>query len=408
MKYSDKLLELVLGSIESPDQELVLRFRLFDTPTARRWAELVAFLFHYGGAIRTYDRFYNFDDDPKADARWIRGEIEECIEGINQIYPGFIESDIPDYLSQEVMNQLHEYFVDGALNLGISKPFECAHEGMLVGEFMAYVQDHRRWDRFVFRFTRYTLKDPRKLDLMMCVQALNDCPESGAIMKDFYLSFDPARPFLERLNEAIHRWEDRCAFTRAIDRGGEGWRYFVVNFDPTCWVSIDASDFKHFTTKSVFGRVYLDDIFPGKCIWDVYNDDDEIIAEEHYKNLHYFWGDCSFYMGPSHSNEMVSKKMAAFWEWYEARRESLERIGFSREDPKMAIGRFPVADLECSGRISGLERHEVNQLISKHQKFKSLNIVMENGKEAFPKDTIEDRWEDFFLKNIENAGKIFV
>ena len=408
MKISDKVLQLVLCDPQDHSKELSLNFRIFDIRVAHLWADILGFLHHRGAAVRTPDRFYNFEGDPKGDPNWIKQELNACVDAINRLYPGYIDYEMPVEINQTAMNKLHEYFVDGCYELGISKQLTFLQKGVYLSDLESKVQHQDHWHSFLNQFSLHTQKNAKDLNLLECIDLLNFHPQCGAILGEFYSAFDPAKPYLHRLNEAIHRWEDRCAVLAAMNRGAEGWRYFVANFDPTCWLPLEDEDYQYFTIQNKFGRVYLDDLFPGKCIWDVYRDKDEIIVGEHYKNLDYFWGDCSFYMGPSHSDEMTQKNMDGFWAWFDSKRDFLASIGFYRDNPKMTIGRLPVADLDLTGDLQGMQRAEINKLVSQHQYIKSLNVYYDGGEEVHPQSTIKETWTQLLSKNWDYAGKIFV
>lgn len=406
-KTADQFVRLVLCNPEDDSEQLEVDFRLFATDIARRWGEVIAFLDKHRGYITTPDRFYNFAGDPKGDPEWIRRELERCIAGINRWAPGFVNMKLGPTLTQETMNELHEYFVDGAGHLEKRGALEVVASGKRLAELRPLIVDRDRWQFFLDSFKRYAGGDAEQLNLVQVLDALDGHPEFGRVLIAMHEALSPTQQYLVQLNQAIHRWEDRCAVQACEDARGEGWKYFVMNFFPAVPLSLNDDDYQYFTVRDVFGRVYLDDISAGKCIWDVYRDQDQQIVGDHYKNLNAFWGDARFYFGPTHSEEFTATRMAEFWQWFGQNEGFLNQVGFRRGDPKMTIGRLPVAELERRGALAGASEGEIVALLSRFQHIKRALVVDAAGVELETETAPAASWAQMLgghLRSIESSA----
>jgi len=380
-KTSDRFVRLVLCKPEDDSARLEVDFRLFATDIARRWGEAIAFLDKHGAYITTPDRFYNFANDPKSDPDWLRRELERCITGINRLVPGFVRMKLGQTLTQETMNELHEYFVDGSGQLENRRALDAVISGERLGALRPFIADRDKWQLFLDAFKRHAGADAEQLNFVRVIEDLDGHAEFGRVLMAMHEALSPTRRYLIQLNQAIHRWEDQCAVQAFEDAGGERWQWFVINFFPSVPLRLNDDDYQQFTIRDVFGRVYLDDISVGKCIWAVFKDRDQQIAGDHYKNLHTFWGDARFYFGSTQSEEFTAARMAEFWRWFDENQGFLKQVGFRRGDPKMTVGRLPVADLERRGALAGTSEREIVHLLGQYQFVKRALLVDAAGEE---------------------------
>lgn len=377
---SERLLRLTLCDPQSRARELELDFRIFDTPIAHRWSEVVVFLSERAGHLYNPERFYHFANDPKGTDEWLHGEIERCIDGVNRHAPGFVDIRPTAALEQNVMNELHERFAHGVEDLQQGETIaRLWRSEESIGALLGLAKDAEGLGEVRERFRAHTGLELEGLTFDGMLDALDDHPDAGLLIQMLTTSFEPASPYLTDMNVAIHRWEDLGTIRRCIADGQETWKYFSLNYYPGRCIKMRDEDYQYFTIQDVFGRVYLEDMTAGKCIWDVYRDQDDVIIDEHYKTLDYYWGDVRFYFGPSHDDAFTEERMRGFWEWFDADEERLNKIGFHRDDPKMTIGTLPVADLEPRGALAGLDAKEIVARIGQHQRMLRACIVDEDG-----------------------------
>jgi hypothetical protein len=376
--YSCQLLRMTLCDPNQRERELDVHFRIFDTRIARHWADLMVFLTQRHALIPDPERFYNFPNDPKASSEWIRAELRSCLQGLAPLVAASTDHELDGELTQSEMNRLHEVFVDGCRDLS-SNVEAMLRGGARFGEVKALVADRTYWESVHDIVLKHTGLDAASMTYLEIIRAMDGSPEVCRVLLNLWFVMAPASPYLERLNIAIHRWEDWCSVRAREAQRQEGWKYQVVTFFPCRSFGMTTEDCKAFTIRDVFGRLYLDDITEGKSIWDVYRDKDDIIVGEHYKSLAYFWGNFRVYYGPTHTESEVEAKLASFWRWFEANGPFLDEVGFRRDDPRMTIGSLPVADLEPRGVLAGLGRQEIVDLVARHQHVKRVAVVADDG-----------------------------
>ena len=409
---SDRYINLVLCDPIDPSNEMSLRFSVFDTAIAQKWADLVAFLDDRRAHIKTPERFYNFDGDIKASDGWITQEINNCIQGINRTHPNYVNiTNFGDCggLSQRSMNELHEYFVDGALELESQAVLNTQNVVKRMSELKHLIRDYDYWDKFKLQFFSYANGEPDALSILDIVCVLEDHPQFSQVLDNLVLAFGPAQPFLERLNQVIHRWEDLCAVKEQLQLGEQTWKYFVMVYSPACGIPLEDDDYQYYSIRDVFGRVYLDDILPGKCLWDIFRDRDDQAAGDHYKNITHYWGDARFYFGPTHSEALTRQRLNEFWQWFEQNRESLNKLGFYSDDPHLTVGRLPVADLVAldGEDINSIDMEQINRRISQHQFIKRVILVDENNSILSSEIFGKKKWINIITDNLNEVGKLF-
>jgi hypothetical protein len=366
-------MRLTLCDPNEPNRELDLDFRVFDTPIASRWADVVVF-FSVGAAhIYDQERFYNYPNDPKSTDEWLVEELKRCVDGINRYRPGHIDIEIGDTIDQVTLNELHERFAHGT-----ELDFVRRDNGPPA------IRNPEAWERCRAVVRAYSGVDlqpstPRQT----FVELIAAYPNFGLVFHDFTQSWFPEWPYLHSLNKAIHRREDVTALKASVARGGAPWHYFEVNFAPHAVLRMRPEDLEHFTLAKSFGRVYLADMLPGKCIWDVYRDKDEQIIDEHFKNYAYYMADFSVYMGRTTTPRELKASQFGFWQWFAQHEQRLNRAGFFRDKPEeMTLGTLPVADLERRGRLEGKDDAAIVELVGQYQMMKRVVVVEDDGTEA--------------------------
>jgi hypothetical protein len=371
--YSTRRLRLTLCDPNEPAHELDLDFRVFDTPIASRWADIVVFFSVCGAHIYDPERFYHYPNDPKETDAWLVQELKRCVDGINRFRPGHIDIEINDSMDQAKLNELHERFAHGT-----------ALDYVTYEHGQPTIRNHDAWER-----CRGAVRAFGALDLqpstprMTFVEAIARHPSFGIVFQDFTESYFPELLYLLSLNKAIHRREELTAYRVALARGGSARHHFEVNFAPHAVVRMHREDLTGFTLAKSFGRVYLADMLPGKCIWDVYRDKDEHIIDDHFKNFAYYMADFNVYMGRPTTPNWETYSMRDFWRWFTKNEARLNRAGFFRDKPEeMTIGTMPVADLDRRGLLEGKDDAAIVELVGQYQMMKRVAIVDDDGTEG--------------------------
>ena len=410
-EHSDRLLRVTLSDPQERQRELDLHFRIFDTPIARRWSEVVVFLSARSACLHHPERFYNFPGDPKASKEWIHGEIERCIEGVHRFSPGFVDVRPSLAMEQPVLNELHERFAHGVDDLVETRTVvDLSRSPRPIAAWRSRVRDPEALAEACARVRAHCGRDAEAMSFPEMLGVLDDHPAAGEVIAGFVDAFEPEGRYFQDMNIAIHRWEDFCAVQAHQARYGESWKSFSINYYPNRCIEMRSEDYPHFTIQQLFGRVYLEDMTAGKCIWDVYRDQDEAVADEHFKTLGYYWGDARFYFGPDQDDELVEAQLAEFWKWFAANETRLGDLGFFRDDPELTVGALPVADLEPRGPLAGLDPTGIVEAVSRHQRVEAVAVVGEDGEPLRSSPFVQrfGGWRDVFRAfgpKAESAGR---
>lgn len=146
---------------------------------------------------------------------------------------------------------------------------------------------------------------------------------------------------LERYNVIIHRAEN---FYHSRNVGAYHPR-FVFRFKDRIRNELSDEDYQHFTLIRKFGEVYINYCEVGKPLHDVYRDRDNIIGENNIRPLRWYSPDFTSYFHNKEFNS-VNRFLKGMDDWWDKNDNYLTDLGFTKGDPKNAIGNIPVAMLE--------------------------------------------------------------
>tara|TARA_B110000503_G_scaffold99799_1_gene149293 strand:+ start:27593 stop:28483 length:891 start_codon:yes stop_codon:yes gene_type:complete len=170
---------------------------------------------------------------------------------------------------------------------------------------------------------------------------------------------------LERYNVIIHRAENfysnaahRFFNPRIVCRFNNRTRYDMID-----------EDYQYFTLVRKFGEVYINYCEVGKPLYDVYKDGDNIVGEDNIRPLKYYSSDFTVYFH-NRSNERVNIFLEGMNRWWDSNNNYLTALGFTKDDPKNAIGNIPVAMIETS-----LSREEVVDKLCKYNSMSRVEIL---------------------------------
>lgn len=151
------------------------------------------------------------------------------------------------------------------------------------------------------------------------------------------------REALERYNVIIHRAENFYSnqqvsnfHPRIVCRFIDKKRYSMLD-----------DDYAYFTLARKFGEVYINYCEVGKPLYDVYKDGDDIVGEDNIRPLRYYSCDFNTYFF-NRSQNNVDKFLQGMNDWWDQNNNYLTALGFTKGDPKNALGNIPVAMIETS------------------------------------------------------------
>lgn len=159
------------------------------------------------------------------------------------------------------------------------------------------------------------------------------------------------RKHILRYNILIHKIE---AFDSGIKR-------IVVRSESRKRFDLNLDDYKLFETHRKYGTVYINYCHVGKPLYDVFKDEDHIVGDHNIVPQSKYSSDMCILF----SDEKY--QMDKFFEWFDRKSNWLNSLGFYKNDPKIAIGSIPVADL-----VTDMDRESIIELISQHKEYKTV------------------------------------
>lgn len=158
---------------------------------------------------------------------------------------------------------------------------------------------------------------------------------------EYYRNADKyQRTALERYNVIIHRAENFY-----LNTNKKTAPRIVVTFNKRKKYLLDDEDYKHFTLHRKFGEVYINYCEVGKPLYDVFKDNDDIVGEDNIRPLKWYSPDFTAYYHYRRT-ESVETFLRGMDTWWDQNNNYLTALGFTKGDPKNAIGNIPVAMIE--------------------------------------------------------------
>lgn len=152
---------------------------------------------------------------------------------------------------------------------------------------------------------------------------------------------DNVKKAIEDYNVWIHTLED---FQRTSKPR------LVITFENFRRHPLSEDDFNHFSLDTKFGEVYINYCEVGKTLFDVFEDQDDIVGDDNIRPLKYYSAEMMIYF----FNSSLSYVMQDFWQWWDTNTEHLSSLGFVKYDKHLSIGKIPVAKLMTNSSNSEL------------------------------------------------------
>lgn len=182
---------------------------------------------------------------------------------------------------------------------------------------------------------------------------------------DYWLSANEEEQVaLERYNVIIHRAENFYHNQNA----GSYFPRLVFRFKDRKRYELSDEDYQHFTLYRKFGEVYINYCEVGKPLYDVYKDGDDVVGEDNIRPLKWYSPDFTAYFHDRRTTS-VDNFLKGMDEWWDRNDNYLKALGFTKGDPKNAIGNIPVAMLETD-----LSREEVIYSLVEHNHMDRVEI----------------------------------
>lgn len=159
------------------------------------------------------------------------------------------------------------------------------------------------------------------------------------------------RKLILRYNILIHKIE---GFDKGVKR-------IVVRSESRKRFDFTEDDYKLFDTNLKFGNVCINYCHVGKPLYDVFKDHDDIVGESNILPHSKYSSDmCIFFSDAKY-------EVDNFFEWFDRNSNWLNSLGFYKNDPKIALGAIPVADL-----ITDMDSETLIKIIARHKEYETV------------------------------------
>ena len=167
---------------------------------------------------------------------------------------------------------------------------------------------------------------------------------------------------MEDMNILIHRWES----LEESEKHEIPARRMVFNFSKNNRRLLEDNDYLHFDYPPTFGELTISYCEVGKPLYDVYEDNDEHVGEENIRPLRYYSADFNLFFYCHTNFDDKEKWKNKFNSWFDDKSNYLNSLGFTKGDPKNALGLITVADIiNDENRLYIIENIETRQFLKR-------------------------------------------
>lgn len=151
--------------------------------------------------------------------------------------------------------------------------------------------------------------------------------------------------YWNRFNILLHEIESVMINEKTSQYLTNSLSRIVFTFKNKKTIPIPENSYKDFSIGIDFGVAYVNYCQVGRHFLEMFDANDDQLADEHILPLRSISADTLLWFGPSLGSFYVSNKMNKMKEWFEQRKDRFNALGFFWNDPKLALGRIPVARL---------------------------------------------------------------
>jgi hypothetical protein len=146
-------------------------------------------------------------------------------------------------------------------------------------------------------------------------------------------------------NVLLHALESQMRSERSVERNNLPHARIVFTWNKNHKILLENKMYSDFTLEYQFGTAYANYPQTGRQLWEMYVSGDDQLEDEHIRPQKFISGNTHLWFGPSTrpgDGEIFVEKLG---NWFEQRKERFNRLGLYWGDPKLALGRIPVAKL---------------------------------------------------------------
>lgn len=151
----------------------------------------------------------------------------------------------------------------------------------------------------------------------------------------------------QEFNQLLHAIESALLNEFSLRHTGLNLSHIIFNWnDSEDLVAIPEESYKDFVINFEFGLVYAHYSQVGRHIHEMYRSKDDHLDNAHIQPYRFIGANTNLWFGPTTGHGFAHTQMQAIQEWFEQRKSRFNALGLYWGDPKLAIGRLPVARLE--------------------------------------------------------------
>ena len=177
---------------------------------------------------------------------------------------------------------------------------------------------------------------------------------------DFFLQ---APPVVQDALGDLNIWVHRCESIGGIPRFVATWKY-----KPYRDKFLD-EDFQYFSLHEEWGDLRINYCEIGKTLYDLWHDKDQYILPGAFVPHHHYCFDFTVRFSDKPLAEVQTTEKQ-IWEYFDTQQDFFKSLGYSRYDPKLALGAITIAKIDAS---SG--KDHITNMISSHQRLKSIKLL---------------------------------
>lgn len=106
--------------------------------------------------------------------------------------------------------------------------------------------------------------------------------------------------------------------------------------------------YEDFTLSYDFGTAYINYPQVGRQIHEMFYTQDDVLEDQHIQPTRYISADTTAWFGPTDGHDHEHRMKEEIRQWFLARKDRFEKLGFQWGDPKLSLGQVPVAKLKES------------------------------------------------------------
>lgn len=130
------------------------------------------------------------------------------------------------------------------------------------------------------------------------------------------------------------------------ESGGLHGATVIFTWNDPCKVPIPQASYADFCLQYDFGAAYLNYSEVGRHIYEIYQAGDDALDDTHIRPHRHISANTFLWFGPSTGHFWAAKTRAKIATWFAERKDRFTRLGLEWDDPRLALGKIPVAQLE--------------------------------------------------------------